>query len=151
MSAASRRLLVLAALVLGVGSADALANGFGGSDSPPARIPVPAHDYRAIVEDASGTRVECTQITYDGEVFLYGNYGEGQVTVPFDKVTIARIEPSDTEGKKIAFVTMKDGTTVRFVIDGDTLAYGKTAFGTYSIAIERVRSIEILGDTPVTP
>jgi hypothetical protein len=151
MRGPSIRLAAIAVAVAVLGAADALANGFGGSESPPARIPLPAHDYRAIVEDQSGTRVEVTQVTFNGEVFLYGTFGEGQVTVPFDTIQIARIEPTDTDGKRIAFVTLKDGSSVRMTVEADQPTYGRTVFGTYSIPIEKVRQIEFLGDTAPAP
>lgn len=55
--------------------------GFGGGDAP-TRIPVPAEDFSATVEDLSGTTVEVTDLTFDGEVHVAGRMGEGTVAVP---------------------------------------------------------------------
>jgi hypothetical protein len=133
--------VAVALLALAVGSVG-WANGFGGSDAPPARIPIPARNFSAVVEDLQGVRVPVTEVTYDGEVFLYGTFGEGQVTVPFEKIKEVRVEPTNEPTKRVAFVILADGSNVQLVIESDTLAYGRTSFGTYSIAVEKVRRIE---------
>lgn len=136
-------------LLLGLlGTGVVLAAGFGGGDAPPARIPIPAHVYSARVEDQSGVTVDVTEVSYNGEIFLYGTLGEGQVTVPFDNIREVRFEPTDDTTKRVAFVMLKDGATQRIVVDGDVLAYGRTSFGTYSIPIDRLRRIEITGKAP---
>ena len=137
----STRVLPIALGLLVAGSA--LATGFGGSDAPPARIPVPAHDYTAVVEDQSGTRVSVSQVSYNGEVFVYGMLGEGKATVPFETIREVRFEPSGTEGKLVAFIVLKEGgQSVKLLVDSDVPAYGRTAFGTYSITVDKVRKIE---------
>lgn len=139
---------VVGALALAV-AVPVLATGFGGSDSPGARIPIPARDFAAVVEDQSGIRIEVTQATYNGEVHLYGFMGEGQVTIPFEKIAEVRFEPSQAEGKLVAFVKLKDGSSVSVLVEDDTPAYGKTSFGTYTITVDKIRRIEIVG--PVAP
>lgn len=137
-----RRPALIAALFGVALAGPVLAGGFGSGDSPPARIPVPARDYAAVVQDMSGTRVEVTQVSYNGEVFLYGLVGQGQVTVPFDSIHTVRFEPSTETGQRVAFVTLADGKTVNVVVDADLPAYGKTAWGTYSITVDKIRQIE---------
>lgn len=133
------RVLAVAAGLLLVGPV--FAAGFGGSSAPPARIPAPAHDYAATVEDQSGTSVDVTQISYNGEVYVYGLVGLGQQTIPFENIKEIRIEPSTETGKRVAFVTTRDGKSVSLVVDADIPAYGKTTFGTYSITVEKIRRI----------
>ena len=58
----------------------ALANGFMG-DNPPSRIPIPARDYSARVTDHGGTEIKVDRVSWNGEVFLYGNLGSAQVTL----------------------------------------------------------------------
>jgi hypothetical protein len=132
----------LVGLALMAATTAAFANGFGGSDAPPARIPVPAREHRAIVEDQSGVRVEVTQVSLDGEVFVFGRIGEGQATVPFDKIKDVRFEPTSTPEFRVALITLRDGGSVRLQVKHDVPAYGRTAFGTYSIAIDKIRRIE---------
>lgn len=145
------RLLVLFFALALVPSA-AVASGFGG-DGPPSRIPVPARVFRAVVEDMSGTRVEVTRVTWNGEVFLYGNVGDAQVTVPFEKIAEIRIEPTEKDGHKVAFARLTDGTTVRMIVEDDLLCYGATTYGNYQITVDHIRRIEVLGavEEPVKP
>ncbi len=137
---ASILVLLLAVAVSSAGVS--WASGFGGSDAPPARIPVPARDFRATVEDQSGVRIVVSQISFDGEVFLFGRIGEGQATVPFEKIKDARFEPAPTAEHRIAFVTLTDGSTTRLQVAHDVPTYGKTSFGTYSIPVDKLRKIE---------
>ncbi len=133
------RVLAVAFALLLVGPV--FAAGFGTSGAPPERIPTPAHDFAATLEDQSGTTVEVTQISYNGEVYLYGLVGLGQQTVPFENIKEIRIEPSTVTGKRVAFVTTRDGKSVSLVIDSDVPAYGRTSFGTYSITVDKIRRI----------
>ena len=133
---------ILMGLALVATTSTALANGFGGSEAPPARIPVPAREHRAIIEDQSGVRIEVTQVSLDGEVFIFGRIGEGQATVPFDKIKEVRFEPTSAQEFRVALVSLRDGGSVRLQVKHDVPAYGRTAFGTYSIIIEKIRRIE---------
>jgi hypothetical protein len=121
----------------------ALANGFGSSDAPPARIPVPARDVSGTFEDLSGTRVDVTKLTWNGEVFVYGKLGLAQATVPFEKIKLIRIEPSSEVNQRVAFVQLVDGGTVALSVDHDLTLYGASAFGNYSITVDKLRRIEL--------
>jgi hypothetical protein len=116
------------------------ATGFGG-DSPPARIPVPAKVYQATVEDRTGNRLTLQRVSWNGEVFVYGELGAAQVTVPFDKIREASVEDGGGEGKRVVVVTTLDGQTVRVTVDDDLLCYGKTEFGNYQIEVMDIRKI----------
>ncbi len=117
------------------------ATGFGG-DAPPTRIPVPAKVVSAVVEDQGGTLVKVERISLDGEVYVHGTHGEGQVAIPFDKIAEVRIEPSPKAGKIVAFVKMREGESIAVTIDDDTPCWGKTTYGNYKIEISKVRRIE---------
>ena len=118
----------------------AWATGFG-SDAPPSRIPIPARDFSATVEDHGGTTMDVDRVSYNGEVFLYGQIGAAQVTVPFEKITTITFAPDPAEDKRAATATTRDGQTITVLVDDDTLCYGKTKFGNYSIAVEDLRRI----------
>lgn len=136
-----RRLLLCVALTVPVA---AFATGFGGDD-PPTRIPVPAKIHAATVEDISGAAVEVTRISYNGEVNLYGLVGEGQVAIPFERIAEVRIELTDRKDKRIAFTKLRDGTSVKVIVDDDVPCYGEAAFGFYKIEISKVRRIRFTG------
>lgn len=140
-----RRGFALIAVLLALGSAGAaLGNGFAGmgDDAPPARIPVPARDFRAVLTDQAGVTVEVDKATFDGEVFVYGLLGAGQATVPFERIRTVRVEPSAEEDKVVAFVVLQDGTSVSLSVDADVPCYGRTAFGNYRIPFHKLRKIE---------
>lgn len=140
----------LLAIVTGLVAGPVLAGGFG-SGAPPSRIPIPAKVFHATVEDLSGTRVAVTEVTYNGEVFVYGNVGEGQATVPFENIATVRFEPTGDTERRIALVTLKDGSHVKLGVEADTLAYGRTTYGTYAIAVEKIYKIEFTGSVESAP
>jgi hypothetical protein len=107
----------------------------------PARIPIPAADHTVTIEDAAGVVIEVRRATFDGEVFFYGDLGEAQVTVPFERLRELRVEPSDVVGKVVLFGVLKDGTTVRMLSDDDKPCYGEASFGNYRIEVGKLRRV----------
>lgn len=139
--APSRRhaaLAVLFGLGLGLGAPAALATGFGGSDAP-SRIPVPGQVFRAAVEDRSGAKVTVDRVTFNGEVHIYGQLGEGQVAVPFERIDTLRVEPGPDDGHVVLFLTLKQGEPLRLVVEDDVPCYGSAPFGNYKIEVGRIR------------
>jgi hypothetical protein len=134
------RRLVVAVLGSVLMAGTAMATGFGGSDAP-TRIPVPARAFSATVEDRSGTTVEVTKATFDGEVFLFGLLGEGQASVPFERIREVRFEPTEEPGELVAFAVLNEGSPVRLVVEDDTPCYGETSFGLYRIEVKHIRRI----------
>lgn len=124
-------------IVLGlVASASvAYASGFGG-ESPPSRIPIPAHEFRAEIEDYGHTKVALTSVTFAGEVFLYGYVGDGQVAVPFEKIKEVRFSALNDDRRK-ADITLVDGSTQTIAVTHDLLWYGHATFGNYQITVEK--------------
>jgi hypothetical protein len=133
---------LFAILLLGLAPALAHATGFGG-DAAPTRIPVPARLFDATVEDAKGTSVEVKRVSIDGEVYLHGKVGEGDVAVPFEKIAEVLIMPSGDPTKRIAHATLRDGNTVSVELDDDTPCWGEATFGNYKIEISKIRKITI--------
>lgn len=132
-----RRFLFAMALALGTA---ATAGGIMGTDAP-SRIPVPARDFTATVEDTSGTVVTVQKATWNGEVFIYGNLGEAQVTIPFERIAEARIEPHPDKDKVTVMAVLRQGEPVTITVEHDTPCFGATEFGNYKIEIDRVRRI----------
>lgn len=117
-----------------------LATGIGG-DSPPTRIPVPAREFSATVEDLSGVTTTLTKVSLNGEVYLYGTLGEAQVTIPFEKIAEVRIEPTQSPDDRIALAKMRDGSTIKIVVRHDLPCYGDTTWGHFKIEIDKLRKI----------
>lgn len=133
-------LLVVAGLG-GSGLSPAWATGFGGTDAP-SRIPVPARVFSAQVEDLSGTTVDVTRVSFDGEVYLYGQVGEGTVAIPFENLDEVRIEPLRGDGAhRLAYATLRDGGKVKVQVEHDVPCYGDTSYGHYRIEVDRIRRI----------
>lgn len=119
----------------------AWATGFGG-DAPPSRIPIPARDFSATVEDHGGTVVEVDRASYNGEVFLYGKIGAAQVTIPFEKIKTITFAPHEDKDTRAATATTLDGQVITVLVDDDLLCYGRTSYGNYSIEVKDLRRIQ---------
>ncbi len=115
--------------------------GLFGTDAP-GRIPVPAQEFRARVEDRAGVVLEIERATFDGEVYLFGTVGLAQVTVPFDTLRRVEVSPGPDEDHVVAHVLVKSGETQDVVVESDRPLYGRTTFGNYRIEIGQVRSFE---------
>ena len=140
-----RRLLAVVALLAVLLASPPVAAGlFGGG--PPARIPIPARVYRAEVEDRGGTVLRITKASFDGEVFLFGTIGEAQVTVPFDRFTVALFADGPDDEHRTVTITDTSGETVRLVVEADRPLYGHTPFGNYKIEAGDIRRLTVLGE-----
>lgn len=115
--------------------------GLFGSDAP-GRIPVPARDVSASVEDVDGVRTELTRFTFDGEVYFFGELGKAQVTVAFEDVDQVRFEATDDPDWRLAVVKLKAGDEVRLKVEHDRPLFGRAVFGNYKIEAEDVRVVE---------
>ncbi|MFH1059022.1 MAG: hypothetical protein V1797_10160 [Pseudomonadota bacterium] len=119
-----------------------MAMGFGDSNAP-TRIPEPQANYRGLVVDQEGTRVDLTQVAVDGQTFVLGSLGQGQAAIPFDKVKT--VELANQGGVLKGKVSLKEGAPVELVMDGLLKLTGRTSFGNFRIPLAEVRSIEIQG------
>ncbi|MFZ5585604.1 MAG: hypothetical protein ACOZHQ_06725 [Thermodesulfobacteriota bacterium] len=119
-----------------------MAMGLGDSNAP-TRIPEPQSDYRGLVVDQEGTRVDLTQLAVDGQTFVLGGLGQGQAAVPFDKVRL--VELFNQGGALKARVSLDQGAPVELAVDGNLKLTGRTSFGNFRIPLAEVRSIEIKG------
>lgn len=115
--------------------------GLFGSDAP-RRIPVPARDISASVEDVDGVRTQLARFTFDGEVYLFGEVGRAQVTVAFEDIDQVVFEPTDDEDWRTAVVRLKAGDEVRLKVEHDRPLFGRAHYGNYRIEAEDVRVVE---------
>jgi len=132
-----KRVLVLAALSLGLLGMGGLG---GNRDSG-----LPAHDFRAVLTDVDGTRMEVGRLTAGGDTSLEGEIGRGQLRVPFDNVTSVAFERLDGERERVrAKITLREREPVVLTVRGSTTFYGQTPGGAYQIRARDLRSIELL-------
>jgi hypothetical protein len=121
----------------------AWASGILGGDTP-TRIPVPAAIYRARVTDLSGVQIELRNVTLDGEIYVGGDVGLGKAAIPFEKVDVVRVEPTDDKSKRILWAKLHDGSSVRVVVDSRLALTGEAVFGNYRIEARDLAKVEIL-------
>jgi len=130
---------VLAVSVLSLGLLGM--GGFGGNrDSG-----LPARDFRAVLTDVDGTRMEVDRFTAGGDASLEGELGRGRLRVPFDNVRSIAFERVDGERERVrARVTLGEGEPATLLVRGSTTFYGQTSAGAYQIRARDLRSIEIV-------
>ena len=117
-----------------------MAMGFGDGQAP-TRIPEPQANYRVLLVDQEGGRVELTEFSVDGQTFMMGGLGQGQAAVPMDK--IKAVEIANQGGKLKARIILTQGEPVELVLDGNLKATGRTSFGNYRIPLAEVRRVEV--------
>lgn len=123
-------------------AAPAAAGLFGGTDAP-RRIPVPAREFSAQIEDTSGVRVPLTRVSFDGEVFVFGTLGKAQVTVAFEDIDEVRFQPTDDADWFTGIVKTRAGDEVRVLVEYDRPLFGRTSFGNYRIEVADVRVLDL--------
>ncbi|MFY9397700.1 MAG: hypothetical protein WAR22_04975 [Desulfomonilia bacterium] len=104
--------------------------------------PVPqdgtAPSFDATVSDTTGTRVEVTSVTIDGNTLFQAFLGKGKVKVPFEN--ISRIAIKD----RTACVTLRNAGEMCGLKIGETSKInGSTPYGTYQVSLKDVAWIEI--------
>ncbi|HZP40883.1 MAG TPA: hypothetical protein VFD84_05160 [Candidatus Binatia bacterium] len=125
--------VVVAGPALGMG-------GFGGTRESGA----PVREYRGVLTDVDGHRMELTRVTVGGDTTLEGELGRGRLRIPFDNVARVRFEPSDGGRDRVrADVTLREGEPVSILVRSSTTIYGQTPGGAYQIRARDLRSLEL--------
>ena len=132
-----KRVLALAVLSLGLLGMGGLG---GNRDSG-----LPAHDFKAVLTDVDGTRMEVDRLTAGGDTSLEGEIGRGRLRVPFDNVSGITFEPLAGERERVrAKIALREREPVVLTVRGSTTFYGQTPGGAYQIRARDLRSIELL-------
>ena len=132
-----KRVLALAVLSLGLLGMGGLG---GNRDSG-----LPAHDFRAVLTDVDGTRMEVDRLTAGGDTSLEGDIGRGRLRVPFDNMSSVAFERLDGERERVrAKIALREREPVVLTVRGSTTFYGQTPGGAYQIRARDLRSIELL-------
>jgi hypothetical protein len=132
-----KRVLALAVLSLGLLGMGGLG---GNRDSG-----MPAHDFRAVLTDVDGTRMEVDRLTAGGDTSLEGDIGRGRLRIPFDNVSSVAFERLEGERERVrAKITLREREPVVLTVRGSTTFYGQTPGGAYQIRARDLRSIELL-------
>lgn len=123
--------LLTAALLMGMGS-------IGGA--PEGSIPKTEENIPAQLVDRSGLANELTRFSMDGNVFLSGRRGEGQMSVSFRDLKEVTFGP--VSGKDVpADLLLKSGKHVQLKVNKSAIFYGDLSSGAYRISAGDVSRI----------
>jgi hypothetical protein len=123
--------LLTAALLMGMGNV-------GGS--PEGTVPKTEENIRAQLIDRSGIANELTRFSMDGNVFLSGRRGEGQMSVFFrelKEVDFGAVSGNDV----LADLLLKSGKQLQLKMHKSAVFYGDTGSGTYHLSAGDVSRI----------
>jgi hypothetical protein len=133
----------VAAIVLAL-AALCLLTAMGGLGGAPAgTVPQTDEDIRARLADRSGTVVELTRFSLEGNVFIEGALGSGKVSVFFRELKSLQLSeagPNDLA----AVLQLKSGESLHLILRKRALFYGATPYGAYHIVARDVERIDFL-------
>jgi hypothetical protein len=119
--------------------------GMGGLGGPTSvKVPEPGTNYSATIVDLSDFATRVEKFSFEGKTFLAGKMGDADVSVTFDKIHSIRFVLN--EDTLTAEVQLKDGETIRVVMNKKAVCYGEFAYGGYMIAAEHIKSITVHGE-----
>lgn len=104
---------------------------------------VPETDVRieAKVVDRAGTETVLNQFSMDGKTYLDALRGQGQLTIPFQQLSV--ITFGKVSGEQLATeVKLKSGVVLELTVRKRALFYGSTGFGAFVIKARDVARIE---------
>ena len=124
--------LLTATLLMGMGSVGGTKEG---------TIPRTNENIQAQLVDRSGVSSELTRFSMDGNVFLNGRRGEGEMSVLFRDLNEVSFGP--VSGNYVAAnLLLKSGKHVQLKVNKSAIFYGDTGSGTYRISAGDVSRIE---------
>ena len=127
-------LLMVAALgCLGMG-------GMGGG----IEIPQTTKNFSVVLVDRSGLSISLDRFSCDGNTFFAGKLGMAEASVDFGRIRSVAFEKA--EKKMVAAVIhLKDGETVRLLMEDDLACYGAASVADVRILVSDIKSIEFKG------
>jgi hypothetical protein len=114
--------------------------GFGGGRDQG----LPARDFKAVLTDVDGHRMEVTRVTAGGDVSLEGELGRGRLRVPFDNIARITFKAADERDRVRADVELREGEPVALTVRSSTTFYGKVPGGAYQIRARDLKTIELV-------
>jgi hypothetical protein len=133
--------LVARALVLGfLGFGLMGMGGFGGGRDQG----LPARDFKAVLTDVDGNRMEVTRVTAGGDVSLEGELGRGRLRVPFDNIARITFKAADERDRVRADVQLREGEPVVLTVRSSTTFHGKVPGGAYQIRARDLKTLELV-------
>ncbi|OGW37698.1 MAG: hypothetical protein A2X58_03310 [Nitrospirae bacterium GWC2_56_14] len=125
-------LAVLAAcLLMGMGN-------LGGT--PEGEIPKTDQNFRVTLVDRSGVSSELSRFSLDGNLFVKGKRGEGEVSIYFRNIREIHFGP--VSGSDVpADLVQATGSRVQLKVNKDSMFFGDTGYGAYRIPASSVSRI----------
>lgn len=125
-------------------SAVILLTAMGGKGGGFEKAPRVDKNFKVVVIDASGNKIEGEKFSWEGRIHFAGYMGLAQVTMPFERVKELTVgEKKDRKVKVTARLT--DGTETVFDIDSDARIYGEAGFGSFMMTMDEIKSISFRG------
>lgn len=125
-------IVITALLLTGMG-------GLGGG--PEGTIPETRENIKARVFDRSGVVTELTRFSMDGQVFIMGKLGDGDISVFFKD--LREVDFDRITGEYIpAKLHLDSGKALDLTIRKRAVFYGDTGFGAYQIRARDIKRIE---------
>lgn len=121
-------LVMVTPLLLGMGTT-------GGRD-----VTHPAMDFRAVLTDKDGLKVDVNRLTIGGDVLLEGDMGRGNLRIAFDNIKSIDFA-SDSHDYSRATVHLKSGESVTLRVRNSLMVYGQTNVGAYQIRARDLQNI----------
>jgi hypothetical protein len=121
-----------------------LLTAMGGKGGGFEKAPRVDKNFKVVVIDASGNKIEGEKFSWEGRIHFAGYIGLAQVTMPFERVKELIVgEKKDRKVKVTARLT--DGTETVFDIDSDARVYGEAGFGSFMLTMDELKSISFRG------
>lgn len=118
----------------------ALLMGMGNIGTSEGTIPKTEENIRAQLVDRSGVANELTRFSMDGNVFIKGRRGEGQMSVFFRDLKEVSFGPMSGNDAP-ADLLLKSGKHVQLKVNKSAIFYGDTGSGIYHISAGDVSRI----------
>lgn len=107
---------------------------------PAGTIPKTEENIKAQIVDRSGVSTEVSGFSMDGQIFLDGRRGDGQVSVFFRD--LREIGFGKVSGEEVpADLLLKSGSRLQLDVRKRTLFFGETGYGAYRIPARDVSRI----------
>ena len=131
-----RVLMIVLALLAG-----AVLTGMGDLGGIPAgTVPKTDENIKAQIVDRSGVSTELSNFSMDGQIFLDGRRGDGQMNIFFRE--LREISFGKVSGEEVPVdLLLKSGSRLQLNVRKRTLFYGDTGYGAYRIPARDVSRI----------
>src|SRR5262245_34599652 len=101
----------------------------------------PPVDFHARLIDRDSTAVDLNRVNIDGRVVLEGEYGRGNLRIPFENIDLVEFQ-NEARGRTVANVRLTSGEAVSVQLPNSLTFYGQTPLGLYQIRARDMQRLE---------